>query len=76
MARRTRTLTLDMLVAGALLRYPMYMSPGRMQLTTPEQVVAELVAQLSERGTTRREARWKRQARKLGHAVRGIFHGS
>jgi capsular polysaccharide export protein len=74
--RRTRKLTLDMLVAGALLRYPMYLSRRDFTLTTPEHVIAELVAERNTRGASLREARWKRQARKLGHAVRGIFHGA
>jgi capsular polysaccharide export protein len=73
--RRTRVLTLDMLVAGALIRYPMYLSRREQRLTTPEQVIEELAEELRSRGPALREARWKRQARKLGHAVRGIFHG-
>jgi capsular polysaccharide export protein len=43
-ARRTRRLTLDELVAGALLCYPMYVSRTTGLPTTAEQVLAELLA--------------------------------
>lgn len=42
--RRTRRLTLDELVAGALLLYPVYVSPARRTRCTPEQALQELVA--------------------------------
>lgn len=41
--RRTRRLTLDELVAGALILYPVYVSRKTGHYTTPEQVVRELV---------------------------------
>lgn len=41
--RRTRLLTLDELVAGALILYPVYVSRKTGHYTTPEQVVQELV---------------------------------
>lgn len=43
LARRTRCLTLDELVAGALILYPTYVSRKTGHYTTPEQVVRELV---------------------------------
>jgi capsular polysaccharide export protein len=42
--RRTRRLSLDALVAGALILYPRYVSPATGTLTTPEQAIADLVA--------------------------------
>lgn len=42
LARRTRRLTLDELVAGTLLRYPRYLSPRANAFCTPEQMITEL----------------------------------
>ena len=60
--RRTRQLTLDELVAGALLYYPVYMAPGESQLCSVEDAL-ELLLQL-------RQARpqlplWRRALRPL-----------
>jgi capsular polysaccharide export protein len=44
LARRSRRLTLDQLVAGALILYPRYLSPATRILTTPEEALAELCA--------------------------------
>lgn len=41
-ARRTRRLTLDELVAGALIRYPVYLSRVTGRYTTPERALDEL----------------------------------
>jgi capsular polysaccharide export protein len=73
--RRTRRLDLEMLVAGTLIRYPLYMSRKTARLTTPEVVIEELEEELRTGARPAREARWKRQLRKLTHAVRGVFHG-
>jgi capsular polysaccharide export protein len=43
-ARRTRQLTLDELVAGALILYPTYISRTTGRYTTPEQALDELLA--------------------------------
>lgn len=43
--RRTRRLTLDQLVAAALLLYPVYVAPQRRQRCTPEEALQALVAQ-------------------------------
>jgi capsular polysaccharide export protein len=43
-ARRTRRLSLDELVAGALITYPRYVSRASGDLTTPEQALDELLA--------------------------------
>lgn len=42
--RRTRCLTLDELVAGALVEYPKYVSRASGEFTTPEQALDELLA--------------------------------
>ena len=43
-ARRSRRLSLDELVAGALIEYPIYLSRDGQRLNTPEQAIDELVA--------------------------------
>jgi capsular polysaccharide export protein len=43
-ARRHRSLTIDELVAGALIEYPLYLSRASDALITPEQALDELVA--------------------------------
>lgn len=50
--RRTRRLTLDQLVAGALIMYPRYVCPGGKGLATPEEVLAALVTQGAGTGKT------------------------
>ena len=73
-ARRKRRLTVDELVAGALIRYPRYLDPSTGGLTTPE-AIAEYLADARDRaGPTRvREPRILRQARRLGNIVRGAL---
>jgi capsular polysaccharide export protein len=56
--RRTRRLTLDELVAGALLLYPVYVSCESRQRCTPEQALQEL---LVWRGRTQGRLSWWRQ---------------
>jgi len=43
-SRRNRTLTLDELVAGALIQYPLYMSRDGKRLITPEQALETLLS--------------------------------
>ena len=52
--RRSRTLTLDELVAGALIFYPTYVSRTTGCFTTPERVLDELLAwrERAEQGET------------------------
>jgi capsular polysaccharide export protein len=52
--RRTRSLTLDQLVVGALLEYPLYLHPQRRTRATAEDVVAALAQQAA------RPRRWSR----------------
>jgi len=49
-ARRTRSLSLDELVAGALILYPTYVSRKTGRFTSPERALDELLAWLSESG--------------------------
>jgi capsular polysaccharide export protein len=73
--RRTRRLSLDELVAGALIRYPRYISRRTGRFTTPETVVAQLHGARAGRGRWAAQVRatWPvRQARKLGNLIRGV----
>jgi capsular polysaccharide export protein len=62
-ARRTRRLVLDELVAGALLRYPVYLSRASGERCPPEQAIDELLAWRERNGG--REAWWRRWVRPL-----------
>lgn len=57
-ARRLRRLTLDELVAGVLIKYPLYLSRNGKQLITPEQALDELV---SWRAQSRKNPPWWRE---------------
>ena len=56
--RRTRRLTLDELVAGVLIKYPLYLSRNGKQLITPEQALDELV---NRRARVQRNTPWSRE---------------
>lgn len=53
LARRSRRLTLDELVAGALIRYPVYLSRATSRYTSPERVLEELLAWRNRGGSLR-----------------------
>jgi capsular polysaccharide export protein len=73
--RRTRTLSLDELVAGTLIRYPRYLDRERGTFTTPEATIDQLLAERDATRDRRVEMTWlRRQLRKLAFAVRGIVH--
>jgi capsular polysaccharide export protein len=74
-ARRTRRLTLDELVAGALVRYPRYLHPETSAFTTPETILAKLREQRAAAGNGARvRVSWpRRQLRKLVHISRGML---
>jgi capsular polysaccharide export protein len=59
--RRTRRLELDELVAGALLRYPVYVSRATGQRCTPEQALDELLLWRAARPS--RDPWWRRLVR-------------
>lgn len=61
--RRTRRLGLDELVAGALLRYPVYLSAASGRRCTPEQGLDELLAWRAR--TPGRDPWWRRLVRPL-----------
>lgn len=56
LARRTRRLSLDELVAGALILYPRYVSRGRGELTEPETIIEELERERMDRGDVELDA--------------------
>jgi capsular polysaccharide export protein len=74
-ARRTRRLTLDELVAGVLIRYPRYLHPETGAFTTPETILAKLREQRAAAGAGARiRVSWaRRQVRKLVHISRGML---
>jgi capsular polysaccharide export protein len=57
--RRTRRLTIDELVVGALLNYPEYLSPSTGQPCSPEQALTEL---MEWRDRSNQEIPWWRRA--------------
>lgn len=61
LARRTRRLALDELVAGALIEYPKYVSRTSGEFVTPEQALDELVAWRKQRSTLS----WRRKILRL-----------
>jgi capsular polysaccharide export protein len=67
MTRRERSLTLDALVAGALLHYPLYWDPVLKGYTTCEAVLQRLIEE-----RTLRQARGNLTQMKLGIAARQI----
>ena len=69
--RRTRHRTLDEMVACVLLRYPTYVSTATGRYTTPERVVAELLAARHRGGAiaSSRSGRWLRKARNLARSL-------
>lgn len=75
-ARRTRKLTLDELIAGTYLLYPRYLNRESQRFTSAEAVVDDLEA-LRERGVERLQVSWpRRQLRRLGHIAREFRRGA
>lgn len=70
LARRSRTLSLPALVAGALLRYPRYVHPETLEFITPEAVVHYLRTSGPGRAGLRKP-RLLRQLERLSRAVWG-----
>ncbi len=72
--RRTRKLTLDELVAGTLIRYPLYMHPHTMQASTPESIVSYLQAQIARDGNRPVRMGWsERKLMKAWNTVKAIL---
>lgn len=80
MPRRARVLTLDALVAGALLHYPLYWDPLLNGYTTCEAVLRRLVEERTHKevqGSLKR-MKWGyaiRQVRKIRVLLRSLSHG-
>jgi capsular polysaccharide export protein len=72
-ARRERRLTLDQLVAAALIDYPTYLHPELDSLMTPEQAVALLAAQRNQPNPDLRWIAVKRHALALLARLQGRF---
>lgn len=70
LARRTRRLMLDELVAGALILYPRYMSRKRHALITPEEALDELVEWRTRNGG--RTPWWRKVFRAVLRRVVGV----
>jgi capsular polysaccharide export protein len=68
--RRTRRLTLDELVAGALIEYPLYFSRTGSARLTPERAVGELLAWRAE--TTGTTPWWRKSFRMVLRQVVGV----
>jgi capsular polysaccharide export protein len=75
LSRRTRQLTLDELVAGALLRYPRYYSFAVGAFVTAEDVVPELERQRESKRAIPLRSPWLlRKLRKLTYLVQEVAH--
>lgn len=71
--RRRRQLSLAELVAGALIRYPMYIDLRTWAPSTPERVVVDLRQRLNA-GTARPLTPFARQARRVRLSLCGLMH--
>lgn len=77
LARRTRKLALDELVAGCLLRYPLYLHPETNERTTPEAVVDALHQAVQRAGNQPLRAHFLvHKARRLLNAARATLSES
>ncbi len=79
--RRNRQLSIDELVAGALLLYPRYYDWDSGTFTDCEGVIDKLIESRNRLLTERRDAPFEvtyieRQLRKLGKIVQGVMHGA
>lgn len=74
--RRTRRLSVDELVAGALIRYPRYVHPATGAFTTPEAIV-EYLSRARSNAPSRWQRSWPaRQGRKLVNLAKGVLRAS
>lgn len=75
LARRSRRLTLDELVAATLILYPRYINWQTGAFTTPEYAVELLHRQVqAQGGKQKNKVNWLyRQARKMVHVYNGVF---
>lgn len=68
LVRRTRRLSLDELVAGALILYPTYVSRTTGRFTTPERALEELLAWREQGGS--RMPLWRKGLRMILRALK------
>ena len=73
--RRTRELSLDQLVTGTLIDYPLYINWQTGEFTTPEVIIRQLKTKIEQQGGKKRnQVFWlKRQARKAKNIVSGLL---
>ena len=73
--RRTRKLTINELVAGTLIDYPLYMNWESNQLTTPEVIVQQLKQQIEKQGgkQSNQVSSITRFVRKAVNFLKGIY---
>jgi capsular polysaccharide export protein len=76
LARRTRKLSIEELVAGTYLLYPRYLNRDTLRFTSAEIVVDQLEADRAKGGQTLKIGWPRRQMRKLRHISREITRGS
>ena len=76
MPRRRDNVTLDELVAAALIEYPRYINADTRAFTTPEFVVSNLVARRQQDAgrTSAKSSYLARRLRKLRNVVKGVFN--
>lgn len=74
--RRNRRLTLDEVVAGALILYPSYVSRVTGQFTTPERAVEELIAWRAEGGSPSAARRLLRPVLSFGKRLHRLCNDS
>jgi capsular polysaccharide export protein len=75
-ARRTRTLSLDELVAGTYLLYPRYLNRDTHRFATPDAVLDALQRERARGGQPLKVSWARRQLRKLRHVVQEVRHSS
>ena len=72
--RRTRRLSLDELVCGTLVRYPMYLDPATLAASTPEEVTGNLARAMPGEANRPIKISWSaRQTRKAKNALRAML---
>jgi capsular polysaccharide export protein len=72
--RRSRRLSLDELICGTLIRYPMYLDPATLNPSTPEEITANLAQAMRNEPNRPIRISWSaRQVRKAKNALHAMF---
>ena len=74
-SRRSRRLTLEALVAGALIRYPRYYHYEGNRFVTPEQALLTISQQKLEHDNSMHAKKWQRFYRKSKNLLRSFYYG-